>query len=144
MNYFFDTSALVKLYHKEKGTDTVLGIYKSRDKIAISELARVEFYSTIYRKYRDGEIELKTLNILIKKFDSDSEERYDVLNFSPGITEQAQDFISKFGKSRGIRTLDSIQLSFFEFYCEKGDTFVCADVKLVKIAKEAKKKVLEP
>lgn len=83
MNYFFDTSALVKLYHKEKGTDTVLGIYKSRDKIAISELARVEFYSTIYRKYRDGEIELKTLNILIKKFDSDSEERYDVLNFSP-------------------------------------------------------------
>jgi predicted nucleic acid-binding protein len=144
MNYFFDTSALVKLYHNEKGSDKVLGIYKSRDKITISELARVEFYSTIYRKYRDEEIELKTLNILLKKFDSDSEDRYEVLNFSPGVTEQAQDFISKFGKSRGIRTLDSIQLSFFEFYCEKGDVFVCADVKLVKIAKEAQKKVLEP
>ncbi|HLP48239.1 MAG TPA: type II toxin-antitoxin system VapC family toxin [Candidatus Deferrimicrobium sp.] len=68
MNYFFDTSALVKLYHNEKGTDKVLGIYKSRDKITISELARVEFYSTIYRKYRDEEIELKTLDIPIRRY----------------------------------------------------------------------------
>lgn len=144
MNYFFDTSGLVKIYHKEKGTGKVLKIYHSKNKILISELAKVEFYSTIYRKYRDGEIELETLKLLIEKFESDTRDRYEVLNFSSGVMEQAQDFISEYGESRGIRTLDSLQLSFFEFYCEKEDTFVCADVKLVKIARQANKKVLEP
>ena len=144
MNYFFDTSGLFKIYHKEQGTEKVLGIYNGTDKICISELAKVEFYSIIYRKYRDGEIELETLNLLIEKFKSDTEDRYDVLNFSSGVTEQAQDFISKYGESRGIRALDSLQLSFFEFYCEKEDTFVCADIKLAKIAREAKKEVLVP
>lgn len=144
MNYFFDTSALVKIYHNEIGTDKVLDIYKSQEKILISELATVEFYSTIYRKYRDREIDQKTLNLLIEKFDSDKESRYEVLSFSSGVTEQAQDFISKYGETRGIRTLDSLQLSIFEFYCEKEDTFVCADAKFVKIAQQEKKNVLVP
>ncbi len=53
MKYYFDTSALVKIYHREKGTETVLNIYKSRDETVISELSKIEFISTIYRKYRE-------------------------------------------------------------------------------------------
>ncbi len=29
MNYYFDTSALVKIYHREAGTSEVLRIYNS-------------------------------------------------------------------------------------------------------------------
>jgi uncharacterized protein with PIN domain len=43
MNYFFDTSALVKIYHDEEGADKVLEIYNSDGQITISELAKVKF-----------------------------------------------------------------------------------------------------
>jgi len=35
MIYFFDTSALVKIYHKEHGMDIVLPIYNSNNVIFI-------------------------------------------------------------------------------------------------------------
>jgi len=41
-NYYFDTSALVKLYHEESGTDEVENIFSSEDStIIISELALI-------------------------------------------------------------------------------------------------------
>lgn len=49
MKYFFDTSALVKIYHKETGTKKVLNIYKSKRNIVISEFSKVEFISEKFR-----------------------------------------------------------------------------------------------
>jgi predicted nucleic acid-binding protein len=48
MRYFLDTSALVKIYHKEEGSENVLDVYK-RENMNISELSIVEFLSTVYR-----------------------------------------------------------------------------------------------
>lgn len=42
--FFFDTSALLKIYHREEGTDSCLNIYNSSDVIVISELARVNIH----------------------------------------------------------------------------------------------------
>ena len=56
--------------------------YKSEADINISELAVIEFISTIYRKFREHEIGLDVLNILTEKFQNDIEYRYEVLNFS--------------------------------------------------------------
>jgi uncharacterized protein with PIN domain len=142
MNFFFDTSALVKIYHDEEGADKVLKIYESEKRITISELTKIEFYSTIYRKYRERAIDLETLNLLIEKFNFDVESRYDILYFSTGITEQAQKLLREHGEGVGIRTLDSLQLSFFDFYCDQEDTFVCWDTRLINIAKEKNLKVL--
>ncbi len=142
MNYFFDTSALVKIYHDEEGADIALEIYNSEGQITISELAKVEFYSTIYRRYRERTIDLETLNLLIEKFDFDVENKYEILFFSPGITEQAQKLLREHGEALGIRSLDSLQLSFFDFYCDKEDTFVCWDTRLINLAKEKNFKIL--
>lgn len=50
MNLFFDTSALVKYFHEEAGTDTVTGIITDPDnKIFVSELVRIEFLSALHR-----------------------------------------------------------------------------------------------
>ena len=95
MRYFLDTSALVKIYHKEAGTEKVLNIYKSQNSIAISELSEIEFISTVYRKFRDKEI-----------------------------------------------NKDSIQLAFFEVYCDSEDIFVCLDKKLAEIVELEKYKIL--
>jgi uncharacterized protein with PIN domain len=80
---FFYTSALVKIYHDEEGADTVLEIYNSEGQITISELAKIEFYSTIYRKYRERVIDLETLNLLIEKFDFDVDNKYSSFCLAP-------------------------------------------------------------
>lgn len=41
MEYFFDTSAIVKIYHEEEGSKAVLPIYSGNDSILISELSKV-------------------------------------------------------------------------------------------------------
>jgi len=56
MTYYFDTSALVKIYHTEAGSTTVQPIYRGSDEIIISELGKIEYLSTVHRKYREQEI----------------------------------------------------------------------------------------
>lgn len=52
-NYYLDTSALIKLYREEPGTDEVERIFSSEESaIIISELALVELYSALYRLLR--------------------------------------------------------------------------------------------
>jgi len=58
MNLFFDTSALVKFFHEEKGSETVTNLILSKDnEIWISELARIEFLSAIFRRFRSKEVD---------------------------------------------------------------------------------------
>ena len=46
--YFFDTSALVKRYHRELGTDLMDAAFGDKDATRmISDIAVIEFYSVI-------------------------------------------------------------------------------------------------
>ncbi len=82
MKYYFDTFSLVKIYHRELGTSDVLEIYNNSDNhIQISELGRIEFLSTVYRKYRERELTAETLDALRCKFQDDAEFRFETLNF---------------------------------------------------------------
>jgi len=55
--FLFDTSALVKRYHVEAGSDKVDEIFEDSDNILIiSELALVEVTSALLRKRNRGEI----------------------------------------------------------------------------------------
>lgn len=134
MRYFLDTSALVKIYHKEEGSEKVLDFYK-KEKIIISELSIVEFLSAVYRKYREEEIDEPTLNAVRSKFNEDLETRYDVIPFSPIIIDKACSIIAELGEEKSLRTLDSLQLSFFLIYCDRQeDAFLCADKRLLDVA----------
>ena len=54
---FFDTSAIIKLYHDEDGTDDVLSIINSYDPlILVSDLTQIEFVSAFAKKVRTKEI----------------------------------------------------------------------------------------
>ncbi|WML90397.1 PIN domain-containing protein [Thiothrix lacustris] len=55
MNLFFDTSALVKYFHPETGTAHVIELMENASNtIWVSDLARIEFISALYRKFRRG------------------------------------------------------------------------------------------
>lgn len=58
MKIFLDTSSLCKLYHQEAGTEELEEIF-SQVKIThiyLSEIAKVEFTSTVWKKVRTKEI----------------------------------------------------------------------------------------
>ena len=133
MKYYFDTSSLVKIYHPEDGSKAVLEIYKSDETIFISELSKIEFLSTIYRKFRENEINSETLNALAARFQGDIETRYELLEFSSLVFEESSHLVCDFAQKYSLKTLDSLQFAFFTTYCEKDDIFVCSDRKLASI-----------
>ena len=68
---FFDTSALVKLYYPEIGSDNAESCLQNCEKAYISRLAIIELYSTIYRKLRNNEISNNNLEDIISTFKDD-------------------------------------------------------------------------
>lgn len=129
--YFLDTSALVKIYHREAGSDFCLALYADQSPLIISELARVELYSAIFRKQREKELSVKALKAVLQRFECDCEERYEVLHVASLVYDEACRLLSRYAGVYGLRTLDSLQLATFLTYCEKDqDSFVCADRKL--------------
>ena len=132
--FFFDTSALLKIYHREEGTDACLGIYDSSDVITISELARVELHSTLYRKLREGNLKTKALDAVLKRFASDQENRFEVLSITSLVFDEACRLLATHSPALSLRTLDSLQAAAFLACCEIGqDCFVCADRRLVGV-----------
>lgn len=144
MNYYIDTSALIKIYHREAGSQKVIDIYNSEEKIIISELSVIEFISTIHRKYREKEISSNALEMITDKFQDDITSRYEVLKFSSLVVDESWRLIQIFAKKYALVTLDSLQFAFFTTYCEKEDIFVCSDNKLQKVVEMEKHTVLMP
>lgn len=136
MIYYFDTSALVKIYHPEPGSATVQPIYRGTEEILISELGKIECLSTVSRKYREREITHDALLALVAKFEADLQHRYTVLRFSLLVINEAWDLLRRYAETRGLKTLDSLQLAFCTIYCDPATQFVCADTTLGEIVKQ--------
>lgn len=129
--YFCDTSAIIKLYHPEAGTDQMENIFNDEQSdIIISELTTVEFYSALTKKVRTGEITENSKNEAIRNFQKDCHDRFIVMPLDTRIIRHARNLINRYGSQTSIRTLDALQLaSCLE---EKTDEmkFVCADLHL--------------
>ena len=56
-DYFFDTSAFVKYFAIEQGSDIVINLIdKPINNTWITELTLTEFYCALYRKFRNNEL----------------------------------------------------------------------------------------
>ncbi len=127
MTFYFDTSALVKLFHEEEGSQTVTRVINSNDnEMWISELARIEFLSAIFRRYRNNEIGDQELRVVIDGF----EEQLNSFNVEPlgqAIVREAESLLKKHGKTKGLRTLDALQFGTFSLISEKDWLFVTTE-----------------
>jgi len=71
MNLFFDTSALVKFFHEEEGTDIVTDlILEQNNEVWFSELGRLEFISAVFRRFRNKELDEGQLNTAVDSFEN--------------------------------------------------------------------------
>ena len=137
MKIFLDTSSLFKLYHQEEGTEELEKVF-SHAKIThifLSEIAKVEFTSTIWKKVRTKEITVEQAEITLELFESDFA-KYNFETTDSLILEQARNLTTKYGME-GLRTLDSIQLSTCITLAKQIDAFYTADILLnILIEKE--------
>jgi predicted nucleic acid-binding protein len=143
MNLYIDTSALVKFFHNENGTEKITELISSDNSICISELAKLEFFSSLYRKYRAREINDKMLALAIEGF----EEQIDKFLIEPIksiIIKEAELLLKKYGQNEGLRTLDSIHLATFSLISEKNWIFVASDKRLCDIAEKLNFKIINP
>ena len=138
MKIFLDTSSLFKLYHQEAGTEELEQVF-SQVKVThiyLSEIAKVEFTSTVWKKVRTKEISAKQANITLELFENDFE-KYNFVATNSLILEQARNLTTKYGID-GLRTLDSIQLSTCLSLANQIEVFYTADKLLKNLLKSEK------
>jgi uncharacterized protein len=127
MKIFLDTSSLFKLYHQEAGTEELEHVFEQVKitHIYLSELAKVEFTSTVWKKVRTKEITSGQAETTLDLFESDFE-KYNFVVADSLIIEQARNLTTRYG-IEGLRTLDSIQLSTCISLAKQVDIFFTAD-----------------
>jgi predicted nucleic acid-binding protein len=137
MRFFFDTSALVKFFYVESGTELVTQIMENTaSEIWISDLARLEFISAIYRRFRNkslDEIKLHTATTYFEK----QLISFNVEPLNRLVIDEAGLLLKKYGKVYGLRTLDALHLATYSLISEQGWCFVTSDTVLADVAKLA-------
>ncbi|MBI5192631.1 MAG: type II toxin-antitoxin system VapC family toxin [Nitrospirae bacterium] len=144
MKLFFDTSALVKFFHEEEGTSQVSALIESDDNnIWISELARVEFISALYRRVRNKEITEDQLTEALSGF-TEELTTFNCEPFGHAVITEAESLLKQYGKAHGLRTLDALQLGVFSIIAEKDWVLVSADSNLCRVAQLQGYKTINP
>lgn len=136
--YFFDTSALVKRYRTEQGTDIVDGLFADATSLFfISRLGIIETTSALALKVRMGELPQADYVVARKKFLGEvAQGSIKVVRLLVGHYRSAERLLDRHATSRRFRTLDALQLSVALDLQQQGriETFVSADDPLCEIA----------
>ena len=145
--YFFDTSALAKLYHREAGSDRVEELVRNPGhRILISRLAVVEMHSVFALKVRSHAINADDATALRRRFLSDIRSGvFEVLALAQTHYERTERLISSYGFHYGLRTLDALQLSVAgELPKSLLDHLVASDRALREVATLENFSVIDP
>ncbi len=144
MKLFIDSSALVKFFHKEEGSQRVTDLIVSEDnEIWISEIAGIEFISALARRFRNKEINEENLTNAISGF----EEQLSTFNVEPlghAVIKEAESLVIQHGKSEGLRTLDALHPGTFNLIAEEDWVFVAADENLCKVVHQMGYRFINP
>jgi predicted nucleic acid-binding protein len=144
--YYLETSALVKLYVRESGTERVLALANrtTENRLAILALTQVEFRSAVRRRERNGEIPRLIATQLLEAFKRHLEQRF----VSQMINDFVLDVASALVDRHALRAYDAVQLA--GYVALRGSTgtdvpvFVCSDHALLEAARVEGIPVLDP
>jgi predicted nucleic acid-binding protein len=134
--YFFDTSAIVKRYHREDVSDIVDSLFAEPEtKFIISDISIIEFYSALSLKVRVGEINEENFASLRKLFSQEVKGGfYEIVEFTNAEKLESTKLLLKYAKKYSLKTLDAMQLSVIKAINHPViHAVVCADEKFCKI-----------
>ena len=133
MILFCDTSALVKLYVHEDGTDDMVRETAASDLIAVCRIASVEIMSAMARRSREQSQEAATIARARNRVVADSQ-HYLTLDLTQELVELAGEYADAFA----LRAYDRVQLAAVQTLHRElpGEvSFACFDGRLVKAAR---------
>ena len=107
--YFLDSSALVKRYIREVGTDWVSSLFSPDlgNDCFVAAIAGVEIIAAITRRARIGSIKTADAALVCAQFRQDFQSTYQIIE----ITENVISLGMSLAESRGLRGYDAVQLA---------------------------------
>ena len=144
--YYLDSSALIKLYVREPGTEQMLQLASrtAGNQLAVLALAQVEMRSAVRRRERSGEIESELSDQLLASFQRHVEGVF----LRQVLTEAMLDVACELVDRHGLYALDAIQLAgYFALKTSSAASvpvFVYADRDLLQAAESEAVPVFNP
>jgi uncharacterized protein len=107
--YFFDTSALIKYYAKETGSQWVKNLCDSslKEDIYIAVITQVEVISAIAGKKKQNGITVQDAERAYNRFTIDLGKKYNIIEFNDGVVTSAVRFAWRYQ----LRGYDAVQLA---------------------------------
>ena len=144
--FYLETSALVKLYVRESGTERMLALAdrSNENRLAVLALSQTELRSAVRRRERNGEIPSLVAAQLLDSFKRHLEARF----LSQTITDFVLDIASALVDRHALRAYDAVQLAgYVALHGSAGidePVFVCSDHMLLAAAREERIPVWDP
>lgn len=109
---YVDTSALVKYYYPEEGSETVEVLILGASRVFLSQLSLVEMASALAKKLRTRELRSRERTRIWTAFLSDLKApQVDLLPIRPGHLDHAVELLNEYGKAFNLRSLDAVHLA---------------------------------
>ena len=143
--YFLDTSALVKLYVQEPGTDRLLPLVSDQpdNRFAVLAISVVEVRSAIRRRQRAGDIDASAAATILESVQHHLETRFIRQAINDTVIDTALEMVDRYA----LRAYDAVQLAgclVLRTLSTEAFTFVCSDHRLLEAARSEQLKVLDP
>jgi predicted nucleic acid-binding protein len=146
--YFFDTSAYVKHFHLEAGSERIDELVAdTSSRRFISQLGAAEIISALAIKVRVGEIGDAQLLVARKQlFNEIGKQQVEVVRVLSKHYRAAQQLLLKHAVAKRLRTADAIQLAIAIEISQSRNVefFVCADRVLCDVARSEGLATIDP
>ncbi|MGO8791562.1 MAG: type II toxin-antitoxin system VapC family toxin [Terriglobia bacterium] len=143
--YYLHTSALVKLYVREPGTDRLLQLASNpaENRLAVLAITPVEARSAVRRRERSGDIDPKSASQILDRLQRHMESRFIRQALNEMVLDGALEMIDRYA----LRAYDAVQLAgclALKTADTESPTFVCSDQHLLHTARSELLAVLDP
>lgn len=127
---FFDSSAWLKRYIEEVGSETVDAYCRDTDEVGLSVLCLPETLSALNRKVREKVLPVNLYQLLKDNIVGELEDT-DIIDLHPDVLVRSIDLL----EANQLRTLDALQIGCALVW--QADLFVTADRRQLEAARQA-------
>jgi uncharacterized protein len=130
LNCFIDTSALIKNYVNERGTEEIAALLESAEKVLVSPVTFIECASALSRLHKSGLMSASQMRQVLMEIEQDTA-YFDRIPFDTELEASSV----RVSLDHNLRALDSIQLASALTRKREIHRFVSSDRNLLNAAK---------
>lgn len=107
--FYLDTSALIKRYAREQGTDWVIALTNplAENDLYTVRMTGPEMIAALYRKVRTGELPLDDAQRAAANFRADWAQQYQIIEVNVTVADRAMTLAERYG----LRGYDAVHLA---------------------------------